>query len=285
MKLDFTEFSYGYAFTENLIRWSAARPTSAPVFPNLVQEAQVGYDVRVDLPRLPLFFQFKLPELMVRETAREISKLRLSGLSVPFFRMPLMRRDLSDQHAQLIRLESQFPNSVFYASPSVDGAAAFNRAYCQAEVHLLSVLFSPRDIGPLPDDDAHSVSYSTTSGVAWRCSEPQEIKIQNFEAVAFLANELLAQRSDRSLEETVNETREGVLSLIPSELREAEAGLRQRIDARFRAAYGAEVSAAVSDDRVWATSAELLVLRELARVGLGVDLLIAQPRERREAKS
>lgn len=280
MKLDFTEFSYGYAFTENLIRWSAAGPTAAPVFPNLVQEAQLGYDVKVDLPGLPLLFQFKLPELMFRHTAREIAQLGLAGLSVPFFRMSLMRRDLSNQHAHLIRLENRFPNSVFYASPGVDGAAGFNHAYGQAEVHLRSVLFSPTDIGPLPDNDAHSVSYSTTSGVAWRCSEPQEIKAKNFEAVVMLANEALAQRSDRSLEETAGEIREGVWPLIPPELRDAEAALRQRIDARRRAADGS----AVSDDRVRTASTELLVLRELVRVGLGVDLLIAQPHDRKKVK-
>ena len=102
MKLGFTEFSYGYAFTENLIRSSASGPASAPVFPNLVQEAKLGYDVRIDMPGSPLFFQFKLPELMVRDTAREIAQLGLAGLSTPFFRLPLMRSDISDQHAHLL---------------------------------------------------------------------------------------------------------------------------------------------------------------------------------------
>lgn len=276
MRLDFTEFSYGYAFTENLIRWSSAGPTAAPVFPNLVQEAQLGYDVKVDLPGLPLFFQFKLPELMVRHTAREVAQLGLAGLSVPFFRMALMRRDLSDQHAHLIRLESRFSSSVFYASPGIDGAAGFNQAYRQAEVHIRSVLFSPNDIGPLPDDDAHSVSYSTASGVAWRCSEAQQIKAQKFETVVMLINDALAQRSDRSLEETAHDIREGVWPLIPQKLRDAEDEVRQRIEARRRAV-------AVSDDRARTVSRELLVLREIVRVGLGVDLLVAQHRERKRA--
>lgn len=50
MKVGYTEFSFGYAFTENLIRGSASAPTGAPVFPNLVQEATLGYDVRIDDP-------------------------------------------------------------------------------------------------------------------------------------------------------------------------------------------------------------------------------------------
>ena len=64
MKVGYTEFSFGYAFTENLIRGSASAPTGAPVFHNLVQEATLGYDVRTNLPAVPLFFQYKLPELM-----------------------------------------------------------------------------------------------------------------------------------------------------------------------------------------------------------------------------
>jgi hypothetical protein len=46
----------------------------APIFPNLAQEASVGYDVHINLPGLPLFFQYELPELMTRKSAREISK-------------------------------------------------------------------------------------------------------------------------------------------------------------------------------------------------------------------
>ena len=61
MKLGYSEFSFGYAFTENLIRSSPLSPSGAPVFPNLVQEADLGYDVRIDLPGLPWFFQYNLP--------------------------------------------------------------------------------------------------------------------------------------------------------------------------------------------------------------------------------
>ena len=45
MKLGYTEFSFGYAFTENLIRSMPSGPTGAPFFPNLLQEAQLGYDI------------------------------------------------------------------------------------------------------------------------------------------------------------------------------------------------------------------------------------------------
>ena len=71
-QLGYSEFSFGYAFTENLVRRSAKRPAAAPRFPNLQDEAQLGFDVEVSFGAAPLFLQFKLPEPMMRSTAREI---------------------------------------------------------------------------------------------------------------------------------------------------------------------------------------------------------------------
>lgn len=275
MKMNFTEFSFGYAFTENLVRSSSTAPTAAPVFPNLVQEAQVGYDVRVNLPGTPIFFQFKLPELMVRETAREIAQYGLSSIAVPFFRMPLMRRNLSDQHRHLIRLERTFPDSVFYATPMFPDAASFNAAYGVAGVHLHSALFSPTDIGPLPDDGDHTVSYCLASNVAWRCSEPREVKKLSFATLNELQSASLAQRGSTTLEASVQEIRQGVWPLLPDELRGAEQRIRDRVASR-RAMADRPTGL---DERTRSVSIDLLVIRELVRIGLGVDLLIAQPRE------
>ncbi|PVA08804.1 hypothetical protein DC366_17020 [Pelagivirga sediminicola] len=109
MKVGYTEFSFGYAFTENLIRGSTSAPAGAPVFPNLVQEATLGYDVRIDFPAVPLFFQYKLPELMTRASAFEIAGGLCPGLTLEFFRIALMRRDVSAQHQLLIDREGRYP--------------------------------------------------------------------------------------------------------------------------------------------------------------------------------
>jgi hypothetical protein len=89
MKVGYTEFSYGYAFTENLIRSSPTAPIGAPVFPNLVQEGTSGFDIRINFPGVPLFLQYKLPELMRRGTAFEMAKWHCPGLNLPFFRIAL----------------------------------------------------------------------------------------------------------------------------------------------------------------------------------------------------
>ena len=88
----------------------------------------MGYDVRIDLPGHPLYFLFKLPELMVMNSAAEISKYALDGIAVSFYRMSLTSTSVSEQHANLIELEKESPNSVFYASPALRNIDAFSDA-------------------------------------------------------------------------------------------------------------------------------------------------------------
>lgn len=62
MDPDFSEFSYGYCVTDDLINGRGMAVKAAPVFPSLIQEGKKdgGYDVRLERPGLPLFLQFKL---------------------------------------------------------------------------------------------------------------------------------------------------------------------------------------------------------------------------------
>jgi hypothetical protein len=275
MKLGYSEFSFGYAFTENLIRSSLAAPTGAPIFPNLVQEAKLGYDVNINLPGLPLFLQYKLPVLMTRNTAAEISKYNIPGLTTPFFRMPLMRRDLSQQHQRLIALEVKFPGTVLYASPALHNLDEFNRAYDKAGVHQRSVFFSPTSIGSLTDDKDHSVAYQLGSPVAHFCSEPREIKAIIYDDLAGDAHELFLRPQYRVLETSALELRNTVRTLVSAQMKRAEAGLSERINARR--SIGLET--ARLPQRTEQVIENILVAREMARVDLGVDVMIAQPHQ------
>lgn len=273
MKLGYTEFSYGYAFTENLIRSALAGPSGAPVFPNLVQEAQLGYDVHIDFPGCPLFFQYKLPELMVRNTAAEISQHALSGIRVPFFRMSLMRRDLSQQHRRLIDLEQLFPNAVYYATPGIANIAAFNAAYNIAQVHDQSVFFSPGNIGLLPDAKQHVVAYRSRLGYAWFCSEPREISALKFEDISEKSQLMFDSRRYQTLEVASENIREDVLRLASPQIRNSEAAIRQRIRNRIvDLPDRPEI-----DVRTRKVAENILVTREISRVGLGLEMVIAQP--------
>ena len=273
MKLGYSEFSFGYAFTENLIRSLTNAPTGAPTFPNLVQEAQLGYDVRIDRPGLPLFFQYKLPELMTRNTATEIINYKIAGLAAPFFRMPLMRRDLSTQHERLIELETKFPGAVFYASPSLQDLDRFNLAYKNALVHERSAFFSPVEIGLLPDAKDHSVAYKDDAAIAYFCSEPREIKALNYHGVADNARARFDLPRYRTLESSSEELRASVRSLVSPRMRATEGELAQRVSAR----RSTRADGASLPQRTEHVVENILVAREMVRIDLGVDMLIAQP--------
>ena len=199
MKLGYTEFSYGYAFTENLIRSMPVTPLGAPIFPNLVQEAQAGFDVRINLPGLPLFFQYKLPELMLRNSAFEISKHNLAGIAVPFFRMKLMRRDLLTAAPAAYGTGEEVS-----ARCTLCHACAGQRRGLQSGLqhHQRAPtigIFLSNDIGRLPDDAGHSVAYRNGSKFAYLCSEPKRINVKTYEHLSEDVRSLFHENRFRSL--------------------------------------------------------------------------------------
>ena len=116
MKPEISEFSYGFALTNELVGWVAL--SAAPVFPSLIEEGKAGggYDVKLDRPGVPLFLQFKRSHCMVRRTAKEHQAVVALGgtLNVPYYRFPITEATTSDQHELLLALDDG-SNLVFYA--------------------------------------------------------------------------------------------------------------------------------------------------------------------------
>ena len=277
MTLDYTEFSFGYAFTENLVRSVPARPSTAPNFPNLLQEARHGYDVRIDLPGRLLFFQFKLPQRLVRRSAKEIDEHSLPGIRVPFFRMPLMRRGHSDQHARLMELEVTHPDAVFYATPAMHDLASFNAAYQAADVPRVSVFFSPREIGPLRDNLQHSVAYREGLDHGWVCSKmPREVRAVQLDAIESSLSDLFSDEGHQPLSAAIESARDAIASLLLQRLGFSLDAIRRRL----RAGRETLADAREADGGAIEVIEELLVAQELARMALGVELLVAQPPRR-----
>jgi hypothetical protein len=274
MKVGYTEFSYGYAFTENLIRSSATAPTGAPVFPNLQQEGKSGFDVQIDYPGAPLFFQFKLPELMTRDTASEISNYICPGLKTPFFRISMMRSDISKQHELLMSLENKYPSSVFYVAGCISNLGKFNLAYNSAAVAKKSTFFSPKDIGLLPDAKTHTIAYQPNLDTAYFCSQPRAIKALPFESLSQQISAQFEQERFESMGRTAREVRKDVVGLASPSMRQAESTIAQRIREDRQRLWDAPTRSADAEE----TTIDLLVAREITRVEFGVELVVAQPR-------
>jgi len=169
MKPDISEFSYGYAVTEELVAKHKAIVVGAPTFPSLYEEGKKGggYDVKIPILGNPVFLQFKLSDYLERTSAKE----HQSGLlTVPFYRMHIRPLKHSCQHQLLLDLENS-GESVFYIAPEFHRPVELNSLYLSSSVIANSAAFKPSDIGTLPSKDEHYVVFKKASSHGFRCSE------------------------------------------------------------------------------------------------------------------
>jgi hypothetical protein len=223
-RCQFSEFSYGYCLTEDLIVGQGMPLTAAPVFPSLIEEGQTGngYDVRFDRPGVPLFLQFKLVHQMIRGTANEAKK---GHFQPPFYRMHLRSRHLSDQHESLLSLEDA-GNEVFYAAPSFHTRSELNAFYTQRSVWNQSFKIQPSSIGSLPDDKAHHITFQQP-GDTWRfySEEPsKEGRAPSTDEINGILTRKIAERGKRGLREHLPELDASIQRI----LEERNFGRRQR---------------------------------------------------------
>lgn len=167
---EISEFSYGFALTNEIVGWAPVG--AAPVFPSLIEEGRLGggYDVKLDLPAVPLYLQFKRADCMVTRRAREVSEYGLP-IWVPFYRFKITEAGKSDQHELLLALDDG-SCLVYYAAPRFHELAEINDAWTNNSVADRSIFVAPSIIGSL-DDNSHYVAYDDVG--AWVCSEPRPI--------------------------------------------------------------------------------------------------------------
>ncbi len=226
MQPEISEFSYGFALTNEVVGW--VELFAAPIFPSLVEEGKAGggYDVKLDQPGAPLYLQFKRSECMVTRRAKEFKSVKSQGheLHVPFYRFPITEAKKSDQHELLLALDQVPDNHVYYAAPRFHRLREINDAWTSSEVASRSIFIAPRDIGPL-DDGNHRIAFDSTD--TWLCSDPQSV-------AAFNSREVL-ERIRATLKEEKRPLRQRLPNLV-AELQEAERRGRERIDENRRRA-------------------------------------------------
>ncbi len=124
MKSLISEFSFGYALTEELTSGVHGGVTGAPVFPTQNQEGVVGgYDVEIPFEGVPIFLQFKLSDYLFRRSAKEWNDFGGS-----YYRMHLRPTRFSDQQQLLIDWEA-LGNETFYVAPEFHEQDELNEFY------------------------------------------------------------------------------------------------------------------------------------------------------------
>src|SRR5690606_33762760 len=139
----FSEFSYGFALTHELVISAGGLLAGAPELPSLPAEGGSGggYDVNLPIRGFPLFLQFKVSEYMVRASAAEWKRF-----GRPYFRFQLHPLRHSQQHHLLLALEAD-GNFAYYAAPVFYRAQDLNEAFRRRAVVHNTVFVRPSDIG------------------------------------------------------------------------------------------------------------------------------------------
>jgi len=191
---EFTEFSYGFAVTHELILQNSGNVVAAPEFPSLIREGQSGggYDVRLNFGTF-LFLQFKLSEFMYGRRARYRS---LIGL--PYYRFWLSPRWQSQQHRMLVDI-GNVGQQVYYAAPIFHLQTDFNTEFQGNTVVNRSAFVNPAEIGYLADDDDHCVVFNNVE--AHFCSEPRQLRLHTGTSLKeFLATQMQVLKPTSTLE-------------------------------------------------------------------------------------
>jgi hypothetical protein len=166
---EFSEFSFGYALTDSLVEAFRHNLGVAPVFANQVAEGKPGggYDMKLPLNPIPLFFQFKIPSVLIR-----VTKHMPKGYGTPYYRMALRTRK-PNQHQLLLDLEKTQP-LVYYATPMFDRIVDLDLGFMKKSIQANCAFIKPSKIGAL-DSGPHHVSYKK-GFPNWVHSEPKEIE-------------------------------------------------------------------------------------------------------------
>lgn len=168
-KPDFTEVTYAHAVTNDIVR-SLPQLSGVPLFPSRQAEGQHGggYDVEIPAQPIPLFLQYKIPQILVQK-----SKLCPPRFSPPYYRMHLRTPPRSNQHRLLLR-HAATGHSVYYITPAFHTLDELNENVENSVVWHNSRFFEPSSIGHLDEDFNHFVSYDRTSNDWWIFSDPKK---------------------------------------------------------------------------------------------------------------
>lgn len=178
MKTDFSEFSFGFGFINDLLGKLGPSIVAAPEFPSLIQEGTLGYDAKIDFPGLPLFFQFKLCEYMKHPLARE-----WPDYVRPYFRFAITPANRSPQHNLLRDLARR--ELVFYIAPLFSTVWEFNRFFLAKQVSSRSIWIPLSRLPSTLNSDRHWVTYTSPNDPRWHTTE-REILNGDFSGERFV---------------------------------------------------------------------------------------------------
>lgn len=243
MEIGFSETAFAFAATkevENHLRLRGQTLLSAPDFPTLRRERDVGYDVKIDATTIAVILQFKLGEFISRQHTGSITWLHAGSkhfrtkFPKDHHQLPLLQK----LEAQLKR--SGTPSVVRYLAPGFRERKEFNQHYAAGTVVNYSYGCRPSDV-PADGNDHHLVFVPVVSPMVSRqfvLSEPTEIEPVNVAAYLESLTERIAHaREEQRLDEDgdFSSTVTRVIAILAEEARALDVGIE--VDAVRRRSY------------------------------------------------
>ncbi|UYO06440.1 hypothetical protein [Paenibacillus sp. PSB04] len=213
MKPYFSELQYAYSCTRELE--DILLSCGVPYFPSLVEEASVGFDVRVDTIVAPVFLQYKVADYLQRRNSKYWDLF-----NVNHYRFPIYPADKSPQHNLLKSLSVSQP-FVFYCSSCFFEYSDYRLLHEDRRIMSQSTFINLRELPYNSGSYWHHIVYNPTRTTAFWCSNPVEINLyKNWEQVLYYirnqSDDLIKHRiQDAPNREHNNDRYQDQLSLEP----------------------------------------------------------------------
>ena len=250
-----SEYAYGFgATTEALALLRSTGVHAVPFLPNLIHEAEVGFDVSFSAPGTMLMLQFKLGHQLDRFVRKPANQ------TPPSVVRPFWRFEVNVDHHQFIRLRSweTLGADVYYVAPRFADWPSYERHFLRGAILEHSLLMTPDDIhsGAGGAPGKHRIVYDRTSRFV--CSETRRAPERRITDVV----EKLREKRDAApplgdvLSRLQGGDAEGRPRRLSPETRSVRADFSQRL--RERARSPIEGEAAVFAAEAWAEGIQVV---------------------------
>lgn len=154
MRAEFSELSFAFGLVSEISKSNFfGKIIGPPIFPNLNQEASLGYDVKL-LKGKSLFLQFKLSEEMVSALSKE-----WYYYNQPYFRIKLHPNNKSKQHNLLVNLANIYGNAVFYSAPMFISNIDLNKYFMKNNILKNTKFINCKNLKTISGNQKHSICF------------------------------------------------------------------------------------------------------------------------------
>lgn len=171
MRSEFSEFSFGFAFTHEYIN-RHPKLTAAPELPSLAKEGKPGggWDLKLNYQGHAKFFQFKLSEYMLGNRAKHREQY-----GSPHYRFGVTPETRSDQHNMLRDLAKKYTD-VHYVAPKFHTQQDFDDLFLGGVITDHSIWVPIKDLPSVVGNARHHLTFTHVESEATWQSDPVRLE-------------------------------------------------------------------------------------------------------------